>query len=77
VLFLIIPITIFTVYAFSFATGLLWLAAVRPTSGLVVQMFGLRYLGTIYGIVFLIHQIMPEHQLVLMCNAQKPYSYHL
>ena len=57
VLFLIIPITTFTVYAFSFATGLLWLATVPPTSGLVAQMFGLRYMGTLYGIVFLNHQI--------------------
>ena len=57
VLFLIIPISTFTIYAFSFATGLLWLATVPPTSGLVAQMFGLRFMGTLYGIVFLNHQI--------------------
>ena len=57
VLFLITPISTFTVYAFSFATGLLWLATVPPTSGLVAQMFGLRFMGTLYGIVFLNHQI--------------------
>ena len=57
VLFLVIPISTFTIYAFSFATGLLWLATVPPTSGLVAQMFGLRFMGTLYGIVFLNHQI--------------------
>lgn len=57
VLFLIFPISSFTVYAFSITTGLLWLATVPPTSGLVAQMFGLRYMGTLYGIVFLSHQL--------------------
>ena len=57
VLFLITPISTFTIYAFSFATGFLWLATVPPTSGLVAQMFGLRFMGTLYGIVFLNHQI--------------------
>ena len=56
-LFLVIPISTLTIYAFSFATGLLWLATVPPTSGLVAQMFGLRFMGTLYGIVFLNHQI--------------------
>ncbi len=57
VLFLVFPISLFSVYAFSFATGFLWLATVPPTSGLVAQMFGLKYMGTLYGIVFLNHQI--------------------
>jgi len=57
VLFLIFPITTFTVYAFSIVTGFLWLATIPPTSGLVAQMFGLRYMGTLYGFVFLNHQI--------------------
>ena len=57
VLFLVFPITTFTVYAFSIVTGFLWLATVPPTSGLVAQMFGLRYMGTLYGIVFLNHQL--------------------
>jgi len=57
VLFLVFPISTFSVYAFSITTGLLWLATVPPTSGLVAQMFGLRYMGTLYGIVFLSHQI--------------------
>jgi predicted MFS family arabinose efflux permease len=57
VAFLITPISLVSIYAFSIVTGLLWLATVPPTSGLVAQMFGLRYMGTLYGIVFLNHQI--------------------
>jgi len=57
VLFLVFPISTFSIYAFSITTGLLWLATVPPTSGLVAQMFGLRYMGTLYGIVFLCHQL--------------------
>ncbi len=56
-LFLIFPITLFSIYAFSITTGLLWLATVPPTSGLVAQMFGLKHMGTLYGIVFLNHQL--------------------
>ena len=57
VLFMITPISLVSIYAFSIVSGLLWLATVPPTSGLVAQMFGLRYMGTLYGIVFLNHQI--------------------
>jgi predicted MFS family arabinose efflux permease len=57
VLFLVFPISTFSIYAFSITTGLLWLATVPPTSGLVAQMFGLKYMGTLYGIVFLSHQL--------------------
>ncbi len=56
-LFLIFPISTVSIYAFSVTTGFLWLATVPPTSGLVAQMFGLRYMGTLYGIVFLNHQL--------------------
>jgi predicted MFS family arabinose efflux permease len=37
--------------------GLLWLSAVPPTSGLVALMFGTRYMATLFGIVFLNHQL--------------------
>ncbi len=57
VLFLTFPISTFSIYAFSIASGFLWLATVPPTSGLVAQMFGVRYMGTLYGIVFLNHQL--------------------
>lgn len=56
-LFMTLPMTSMSVYVFSIVTGLLWLATVPPTSGLVAQMFGLRYMGLLYGIVFLGHQL--------------------
>ena len=36
---------------------MLWLGTVPLTSGLVVQMFGLKYMATLFGIVFFSHQI--------------------
>jgi predicted MFS family arabinose efflux permease len=56
-LFLLLPITDFSVLAFGAVIGLLWLGTVPLTSGLVVQIFGPRYLGTLFGVVFLSHQI--------------------
>lgn len=55
--FMLLPMTAMNVYVFSIVTGLLWLATVPPTSGLVAQMFGLKYMGLLYGIVFLSHQL--------------------
>lgn len=37
--------------------GLLWLSTVPPTSGLVALMFGPRWMGTLFGIVFFSHQL--------------------
>ena len=56
-LFILLPITPVTVIVFSVVMGALWLATVPLTSGLVAQIYGLRYMGTLYGIVFLSHQI--------------------
>lgn len=56
-LFLIIPISNTTALIFGSAIGFLWLATIPLTSGLVAQIFGIRYLSTLYGIVFLSHQI--------------------
>ncbi|WP_376876483.1 MFS transporter [Albirhodobacter sp. R86504] len=55
--FIILPITPATVLIFSVAMGALWLATVPLTSGLVAHIYGLRYMGTLYGFVFLSHQI--------------------
>lgn len=55
--FILAPPTPFTVLAFSAALGLLWLSTVPLTSGLVAVMFGTRWLGTLFGIVFLSHQL--------------------
>jgi predicted MFS family arabinose efflux permease len=56
-LFLAVPLTPFTALAFASALGFLWLGTIPLTSGLVGQIFGVRYLSTLYGIVFLSHQV--------------------
>ncbi|WP_372801342.1 MFS transporter [Paracoccus seriniphilus] len=55
--FILTPITPQTVILFSLVMGALWLATVPLTSGLVAYIYGLRYMGTLYGFVFLSHQI--------------------
>ncbi len=55
--FIILPMTPTTVLAFSAVMGSLWLASVPLTAGLVGYIYGLRYMGTLYGLVFLSHQI--------------------
>lgn len=56
-LFIMLPMTPTTVLLFSLVMGALWLATVPLTSGLVAHIYGLRYMGTLYGFVFLSHQI--------------------
>ncbi|WP_386624256.1 MFS transporter [Sulfitobacter geojensis] len=56
-LFIMFPITPVTVILFSVAMGSLWLATVPLTSGLVAHIYGLRYMGTLYGIIFFSHQM--------------------
>ena len=46
-----------TVYAFAAVMGILWLSTVPLTSGIVAQVFGLRFMATLFGIVFLGHQL--------------------
>ncbi|AWB47261.1 MFS transporter [Gemmobacter aquarius] len=55
--FISMPITPTSVLVFSAVMGALWLATVPLTSGLVAHIYGLRYMGTLYGVVFLSHQI--------------------
>ena len=56
-LFLVIPLSDFTAIAFGAAIGFLWLATVPLTSGIVAQVFGTRYLTTLWAIVFFSHQL--------------------
>ncbi len=55
--FILMPITPTSVVIFSIIMGSLWLATVPLTSGLVAHIYGLRYMGTLYGIVFFSHQL--------------------
>ena len=54
---LLAPKTAETIYLFSALMGLLWLSTVPLTTGIVAQVFGLRYLATLFGLVFLSHQL--------------------
>ena len=56
-IFISFPISITSVIVFSIAMGVLWLSTVPLTSGLVAVMYGTRYMGTLFGIVFFSHQI--------------------
>jgi MFS family permease len=55
--FIMTPMTPTTVLIFSAAMGSLWLATVPLTSGLIAHIYGVRYMGTLYGIVFFSHQL--------------------
>jgi len=55
--FLLLPKTTGTVLAFSAVMGVLWLSTVPPTVALVARNFGTRWLATLFGIVFLGHQL--------------------
>ncbi|WP_244446307.1 MFS transporter [Devosia riboflavina] len=56
-LFLLIPVSEVTAYAFAAAMGLLWLSTVPLTAGLVTLFFGARYMGMLYGVAFFSHQL--------------------
>ena len=55
--FIMVPMTPMTVVIFSVTMGSLWLATIPLTSGLIAYIYGLRYMGTLYGFVFLSHQL--------------------
>ncbi len=56
-LFVLLPITIWSAYAFGIAMGLLWLSTVPLTNGTVASIFGVENLSMLGGVVFLFHQI--------------------
>ena len=55
--FIAVPLSDATALTFAAGIGFLWLGTVPLTSGLVGQIFGVRYLSTLYGVVFLSHQV--------------------
>jgi predicted MFS family arabinose efflux permease len=55
--FLVTPVSSASVYAFATCMGLLWLGVVPLVSGLIGGMFGMRYFNTLFGLVFLSHQV--------------------
>jgi len=54
---LLAPKTETTIYLFAGTMGILWLSTVPLTSGIVAQVFGVRYMATLFGIVFFSHQV--------------------
>lgn len=57
ILFLMLPLTTYSVYAFGVVMGLLWLSTVPLTNGIVANMFGVKYLTMLSGLVFFTHQV--------------------
>lgn len=55
--FIMLPITPLSVMVFSVTMGSLWLATIPLTSGLIGYIYGMRYMGTLYGFVFFSHQL--------------------
>jgi MFS family permease len=55
--FILLPITPLSCLVFGASLGLLWLSTVPPTSGLVMLMFGTRYMAMLYGFAFFSHQV--------------------
>lgn len=55
--FLALPLSTWTIYSFGVIMGLLWLSTVPLTNGIVANMFGIRYLSMLSGIVFFTHQV--------------------
>ena len=56
-LFLLFPTSIYVALGFGVVFGVLWLATIPPTNGIVAQIFGTKYLTTLFGIVFFSNQI--------------------
>jgi predicted MFS family arabinose efflux permease len=54
--YLMAPKTELTFYLFAAGLGLTWLATVPPTAAIVGKLFGVRYLGTLFGLTLLSHQ---------------------
>lgn len=56
-LFVLLPLTSWSLHAFAAAMGFLWLGTLPLTNGLISQVFGVRYIATLFGFVFLGHQL--------------------
>ncbi len=56
-LFILTPVSDLSILLFATAIGMLWLGTVPLTSGLVAQIFGMRYMATLFGFVFFSHQL--------------------
>lgn len=55
--FVALPVSPATVYGFALVMGFLWLGTVPLVNGLLTQIYGLRHLGLLFGLVFFSHQV--------------------
>jgi len=55
--FILAPLTPWSVYIFASVMGFLWLSTVPPTNAVVAQMFGVQYMSMLGGVVFFSHQV--------------------
>jgi MFS family permease len=55
--FVLLPLSEWTLYTFAAIMGLLWLGTAPLTNGMVSQVFGVKYLTTLFGFVFVGHQV--------------------
>jgi MFS family permease len=56
-IFMLVPLSTAVAWTFAAVIGLLWLGTVPLTNGLVAQIFGLRYMSMLTGVIFLGHQL--------------------
>jgi MFS family permease len=56
-LFVLLPVSPLSIYVFAAVMGFVWLGTVPLTNGLVAQVFGVRYITTLFGFVFFGHQL--------------------
>ena len=57
IIFIFFPPSVINSIIFGITFGFLWLSTVPPTNGIVAHIFGTKYVGMLYGIVFVSHQI--------------------
>ena len=57
IIFIFFPPSVINSIIFGITFGFLWLSTVPPTNGIVAHIFGTKYVGMLYGIVFVSHQV--------------------
>jgi len=57
ILFVLLPLSSYSLYAFCAVSGFIWLGTVPLTNGIVSQVFGVRYVATLFGLIFFWHQL--------------------
>ncbi|MBG04696.1 MAG: MFS transporter [Rhodospirillaceae bacterium] len=55
--FLVLPVTSWTIVIFSAGVGLTWLGTLPLVSGIIVDVFGVRYMAMLFGVVYFSHQL--------------------